>query len=112
MAVETSFEHVFTTGVNRLSLRTDLGLLTWERELTLFEATTISVQREFPVSFVSRSPVDVICLSGIAWITTERSICDVVLVAGQIYAAVRGDRLFINGMPECLLRIGPVVTSA
>jgi hypothetical protein len=68
-------------------------------------AVSIVVQRGLPVRFICTIDARVECVSGIAWITTEGDIHDAVLGTGQVHIASRGDRLFINGMPECKLVI-------
>jgi Protein of unknown function (DUF2917) len=67
--------------------------------------TTVQVGQ--PVRFVCPANICVTCLSGTAWITTAADIRDVVLVPGQRHVASRRDRLFINGMPRCVLRFDP-----
>jgi len=57
-----------------------------------------------PVRLVCTAEVSVTCLSGTAWITTASNTRDVVLTPGQQHVAARSDRLFINGMPRCVLR--------
>ncbi|ATU67112.1 DUF2917 domain-containing protein [Piscinibacter gummiphilus] len=57
-----------------------------------------------PVRLVCTAEVSVTCLSGTAWITTASDTRDVVLTPGQRHVAARRDRLFINGMPRCVLR--------
>jgi len=57
-----------------------------------------------PVRLVCTAEVSVTCLSGTAWITTASDTRDVVLTPGQQHVAARRDRLFINGMPCCVLR--------
>jgi len=57
-----------------------------------------------PVRLVCTAEVSVTCLSGTAWITTASDTRDVVLTPGQKHVAARRDRLFINGMPRCVLR--------
>lgn len=71
------------------------------------DAVCITVKKTHPVRFVCPADVRVTCLSGTAWITTEAVIHDVVLEAGQAHDAVRGARLFINGLPFCDLHIAP-----
>lgn len=71
----------------------------------MFEALSIAVLRNCPVRVVSPTAVQVRCLRGTAWITTEGDIRDVVLEAGQTHGAPPQARLFINGMPSCELRI-------
>lgn len=70
-----------------------------------FDALSLVVPSDQPVRFVCPADVSVVCRSGTAWITTEADIRDVVLEAGQVHHACRGDCLFINGMPICELRI-------
>jgi Protein of unknown function (DUF2917) len=69
------------------------------------DAVCITVKKTHPVRYVCPADVRVTCLSGTAWITTEADIHDVVLEAGQAHHAIRGARLFINGLPICELRI-------
>jgi len=57
-----------------------------------------------PVRLVCTAEVSVTCLAGTAWITTASDTRDVVLAPGQQHVAARRDRLFINGMPRCVLR--------
>lgn len=70
-----------------------------------FDALAIVVTSDQPVRFECPADVNVVCLSGTAWITTEGDIRDVVLEAGQMHRACRGDRLFVNGLRICELRI-------
>ena len=56
-----------------------------------------------PMRLVCPTPIAVTCVSGTAWITTGADTRDVVLETGQQHVAARGDRLFINGMPRCVL---------
>jgi hypothetical protein len=65
----------------------------------------LSVPRDDPVRYVCPADVRVHCLSGTAWITIEGDTRDIVLQAGQCHAASRRDRLFVNGLPRCELRI-------
>ena len=58
-----------------------------------------------PVRLVCTAEVSVTCLAGTAWITTASDTRDVVLTPGQQHVAARRDRLFINGMPRCVVRI-------
>lgn len=64
-----------------------------------------TIETGTPVRLVCVAKVSVTCLSGTAWITTEGDTRDVVLQPGQHHAGHRHDRLFINGMPRCVLRI-------
>jgi hypothetical protein len=57
-----------------------------------------------PVRLVCTTEISITCLSGTAWITTASDTRDVVLTPGQQHVAARRDRLFINGMPRCVLR--------
>ncbi len=72
-----------------------------------FEPVCLAVEARLPVRFVCPARAQVACVSGTAWITTDDDLRDVVLEAGQAHRAARGDRLFINGMPACALRIEP-----
>jgi len=76
-----------------------------ERMIVSFDTVSVTVHRNFPVRLVCPADACVACVSGTAWITTEADTCDVVLQAGQLHRASGGDRLFINGMPVCELRI-------
>lgn len=69
------------------------------------DAVCITVKKTEPMRYICPADVRVSCLSGTAWITTEADIRDVVLEPGQAHDAVRGARLFINGLPFCELRI-------
>ena len=64
-----------------------------------------AVEPGTPVRLVCTAEVFVTCLSGTAWITTALDTRDVVLTPGQQHVAARRDRLFINGMPRCVLRV-------
>lgn len=70
-------------------------------------ANTLSVvvEQGAPLRLVCRSTVQVRCVAGTAWITTAGDTRDVVLGLGQIHVARHGDRLFINGMPQCRLLV-------
>lgn len=86
---------------------------TKDRELAHMaaQAMSIVVSKGAPLRLVCRSAIQVRCLAGTAWITTEGDVNDVVLTLGQRHLAAQGDRLFINGMPDCRLRVDcPVAT--
>lgn len=72
-----------------------------------FDAHVMTVHGGRPQRFVCPADADIACLSGVAWITTALEVRDVVLHAGQAHHARRGDRLFINAMPACELRLAP-----
>jgi len=82
-----------------------LSLFGREPTRSPFETLCVVVQKDAPVRFVCPAAVRVTCLSGTAWMTTEGDLRDAVLEAGHTHVAARGDRLFINGMPDCQLRI-------
>jgi len=67
-----------------------------------------TIETGSPVRLVCVAEVSVTCLSGAAWITTAGDTEDVVLQPGQHHAGDRHDRLFINGMPRCVLRFESV----
>ena len=73
-----------------------------------FGATTITATRDRAARLVCTTDIRVACASGTAWITTDSDIRDVVLETGEMHRASRGDRLFINGMPDCELHVEPV----
>ena len=68
----------------------------WSRTCTIEAAT--------PWRLVCAAELSVTCLSGTAWITTAGDTHDMVLAPGQHHVASRQDRLFINGMPRCVLQ--------
>jgi hypothetical protein len=70
-------------------------------------SSLITVERGQPVRFVCSADVSVTCVSGTAWITTAAETRDVVLEPSQRHVAARSARLFINGMPRCVLRFEP-----
>lgn len=61
-----------------------------------------------PMRLLCPADLSVTCVSGIAWLTIAGDTRDVVLHPGQRHVAARRDRLFINGMPECVLQVEPV----
>ena len=63
-----------------------------------------TIEPNQPMRIVCPSNVVVTCVSGIAWITAAKETRDVVLEPGQRHVAARKARLFINGMPRCVLR--------
>lgn len=63
-----------------------------------------TVEDGTPLRLVCPTAIAVTCVSGTAWITTGADTRDVVLEAGQQHVAARRDRLFINGMPTCILQ--------
>lgn len=70
-----------------------------------------TVEPDRPVRFVCPSDVSVTCVFGTAWITTGAETRDVVLNLGQRHVASRNARLFINGMPRCVLHLEPKARS-
>lgn len=66
-----------------------------------------TIEPDQPVRFVCPTDVSVTCVSGTAWITAAAETQDVVIEPGQRHVAARGARLFINGMPRCVLRFEP-----
>ena len=81
------------------------GFIDRARAARRVDTVCITVMKKQPVRYVCPADVRVTCLSGTAWITTEADVRDVVLEAGQAHDAIRGARLFINGLPFCELRI-------
>jgi hypothetical protein len=67
-----------------------------------------AIERDQPLRFVCPDDVEVTCVSGTAWITMAADTRDIVLEPGDTHAAARRERLFINAMPRCVLRIEPV----
>jgi hypothetical protein len=65
------------------------------------------VEPGHPVRHVCMAGVALTCVSGTAWITTGSDTRDVVLGPGERHVAAGRARLFINGMPRCVLRIEP-----
>lgn len=58
-----------------------------------------------PVRVVCPASVAITCVAGTAWITTALDTRDIVLAPGDRHLADRRARLFINGMPRCVLRV-------
>lgn len=83
------------------------GFIDRTRGARAVDAVCITVTKARPVRRVCTADVRVTCLSGTAWITTEADVRDVVLDRGQVHDAIRGARLFINGLPSCELHIAP-----
>ncbi|WP_375136420.1 DUF2917 domain-containing protein [Aquincola tertiaricarbonis] len=68
-------------------------------------SSLVVVEPGRPVRLVCPADVTVTCVAGIAWITTARDTRDVVLAQGDRHLAAHRARLFINGMPGCVLRV-------
>ncbi|WP_404977629.1 DUF2917 domain-containing protein [Aquincola sp. J276] len=68
-------------------------------------SSLVVVEPGRPVRLVCPADVAVTCVAGIAWITTAGDTRDVVLAQGDRHLAARRARLFINGMPGCVLRV-------
>lgn len=66
-----------------------------------------TIERDQPLRFVCPDDVEVTCVSGTAWITVAADTRDIVLKPGDRHVAARRDRLFVNAMPRCVLRIEP-----
>ena len=71
-----------------------------------------TVEADTPLRLVCDATTSVTCLSGVAWITTAADTRDVVLQPGQQHVAARKARLFVNGMPRCVLRFESASDSA
>ncbi len=65
----------------------------------------VRVEPDHPMRMVCPGQVAVTCVSGTAWITIAGDVRDIVLEPGQRHVAAGRARLFINGMPHCVLRI-------
>lgn len=68
-------------------------------------SSTVVVEQGQPVRLVCPASVTITCVAGVAWITTALDARDVVLAPGDQHRAARRARLFINGMPRCVLRV-------
>ncbi len=88
-----------------MNLRTLTRLFARSEKPEPIGGVTATVQSAHPLGFVCSTDIEVACVSGTAWITTEADTRDVVLEAGQVHIASSGNRLFINAMPVCELRM-------
>lgn len=108
--IERMLKLIASKRPNLAFFRKLLVMLLRKRQVNARSSET-NVEPDQPVRIVCSSDVSVICMSGVAWITVARETQDIVLKTGERYIAARKARLFINGMPRCLLRFESVLQS-
>ncbi len=73
--------------------------------LSLADDFAVKVFHQRPLRWLCVGETRLACVDGSAWITAAGDARDIVLQRGEAHRASSGERLFINGMPECELRI-------